>query len=182
MLYRSVSGRISLGQVTRDNLDIGRPDKVGLVFHRHMVANVISGGAGSDHTRRTRRPGVLGWRRHSACSAIPTRVRARVDRRRHAHHPQHRYPPCRCDPRPAGCQSTVRRPFPSKSLARDPRRRQAEDSDRARLTAHVTAHMWFSASVRTARSRCSMSSNSGWPMISGGASWITGSPRSSARQ
>ena len=32
------------------------------------------------------------------------------------------------------------------------------------------------------RSRCSMSSNSAGPMVSGGASWTTGSPRSSARQ
>ena len=44
------------------------------------------------------------------------------------------------------------------------------------------AYRWSSAPVSTERSRCSMSSNSGWPMVSGGASWTTGSPRSSARQ
>lgn len=38
------------------------------------------------------------------------------------------------------------------------------------------------ASVSTDRRMPSISSNSGWPMISGGANWITGSPRSSARQ
>ena len=41
---------------------------------------------------------------------------------------------------------------------------------------------WLGASVSTERSRCSMSSNSAWPIVSGGASWTTGSPRSSARQ
>jgi hypothetical protein len=38
------------------------------------------------------------------------------------------------------------------------------------------------ASVSTLRRICSISSNSAWPQISGGASWMTGSPRSSARQ
>ena len=38
------------------------------------------------------------------------------------------------------------------------------------------------ASVSTPRRICSISSNSAWPQISGGASWMTGSPRSSARQ
>ena len=38
------------------------------------------------------------------------------------------------------------------------------------------------ASVSTERRICSISSNCDWPQISGGASWMTGSPRSSARQ
>ncbi len=46
----------------------------------------------------------------------------------------------------------------------------------------VWGQRWFSASVSTERSRDSMSSNCSGPMISGGASWMTGSPRSSARQ
>jgi hypothetical protein len=33
MLDRPVSGRIFFEQVIRDNLDIGRPDHVGLVFN-----------------------------------------------------------------------------------------------------------------------------------------------------
>ena len=37
MLDRPVSGRIFFEQVIRDNLDIGRPDHVGLVFDRHLV-------------------------------------------------------------------------------------------------------------------------------------------------
>jgi len=37
MLDRSVSGRMFFEQVIRDNLDIGRPDQVGLVFDRHLV-------------------------------------------------------------------------------------------------------------------------------------------------
>ena len=36
MLDRPVSGRIFFEQVIRDNLDIGRPDHVGLVFDRHL--------------------------------------------------------------------------------------------------------------------------------------------------
>ncbi len=42
--------------------------------------------------------------------------------------------------------------------------------------------MRFDASASTPRSFCSISANSAGPMVSGGASWITGSPRSSARQ
>jgi hypothetical protein len=38
------------------------------------------------------------------------------------------------------------------------------------------------ASVSTARRICSISLKCSWPQISGGDSWITGSPRSSARQ
>ena len=38
------------------------------------------------------------------------------------------------------------------------------------------------ASVSTERRICSISSKWAWPQISGGASWTTGSPRSSARQ
>jgi len=37
MLDRPVSGRIFFEQVIRDNLDIGRPDQVGLVFDRHII-------------------------------------------------------------------------------------------------------------------------------------------------
>jgi hypothetical protein len=38
MLDRPVSGRIFFEQVIRDNLDIGRPDQVSLVFNRRIVA------------------------------------------------------------------------------------------------------------------------------------------------
>jgi hypothetical protein len=37
MLDRPVSGRIFFEQVIRDNLDIGRPDQVGLVFNRRLL-------------------------------------------------------------------------------------------------------------------------------------------------
>src|SRR5450759_4062354 len=37
MLDRPVSGRMFFEQVIRDNLGIGRPDQVGLVFDRHLV-------------------------------------------------------------------------------------------------------------------------------------------------
>jgi len=37
MLDRPDSGRIFFEQVIRDNLDIGRPDQVSLVFDRHLV-------------------------------------------------------------------------------------------------------------------------------------------------
>ncbi len=37
MLDRPVSGRIFFEQVIRDNLDLGRPDQVSLVFDRHLV-------------------------------------------------------------------------------------------------------------------------------------------------
>jgi hypothetical protein len=36
MLDKPVSGRIFFEQVIRDNLDIGRPDQIGLVFHRRI--------------------------------------------------------------------------------------------------------------------------------------------------
>jgi hypothetical protein len=38
MLDRPVSGRVFFEQVIRDNLDIGRPDQVGLVFDRRLVS------------------------------------------------------------------------------------------------------------------------------------------------
>jgi hypothetical protein len=44
------------------------------------------------------------------------------------------------------------------------------------------SYRWFRPSVSTERRICSIWPNSGWPIVSGGASWITGSPRSSARQ
>ena len=37
MLDAPVSGRIFFEQVIRDNLDIGRPDHVGLIFHRRII-------------------------------------------------------------------------------------------------------------------------------------------------
>jgi hypothetical protein len=37
MLDRPVSGRIFFEQVLRDNLDIGRPDQIGLVFDRRII-------------------------------------------------------------------------------------------------------------------------------------------------
>ena len=52
----------------------------------------------------------------------------------------------------------------------------------AALPPQRAGHRCASAPCRTERSREVMSSNSGWPMMSGGASWMTGSPRSSARQ
>ena len=37
MLDRPVSGRIFFEQVLHDNLDMGRPDQIGLVFHRRII-------------------------------------------------------------------------------------------------------------------------------------------------
>jgi len=37
MLDRPVSGRIFFEQVIHDNLDIGRPDQIGLVFDRRII-------------------------------------------------------------------------------------------------------------------------------------------------
>ena len=37
MLDRPVSGRVFFEQVIRDNLDIGRPDQVGLIFDRRLM-------------------------------------------------------------------------------------------------------------------------------------------------
>ena len=53
-----------------------------------------------------------------------------------------------------------------------------EAFDQLRERAQIRAQ----ASVRTCGRICSISSNSAWPQISGGATWTTGSPRSSARQ
>ena len=41
---------------------------------------------------------------------------------------------------------------------------------------------WFCASLRTLRKICSISSKWLWSTMIGGDSWMTGSPRSSARQ
>jgi hypothetical protein len=42
MLDRPVSGRIFFEQVLHDNLDIGRPDQISLVFDRRMAEGVHS--------------------------------------------------------------------------------------------------------------------------------------------
>jgi hypothetical protein len=51
MLDRPVSGRVFFEQVIRDNLDIGRPDQVGLVFDRHVVRRGRSATPGRFRTR-----------------------------------------------------------------------------------------------------------------------------------
>ena len=38
MLDRPVSGRVLFEEVLRENLDIGRPDKIGLIFDRKVIA------------------------------------------------------------------------------------------------------------------------------------------------
>jgi hypothetical protein len=51
MLDTPVSGRIFFEQVIRDNLDIGRPDQVGLVFDRALRRKGKRGTPGRFHTR-----------------------------------------------------------------------------------------------------------------------------------
>jgi hypothetical protein len=51
MLDRPVSGRIFFEQVIRDNLDIGRPDQIGLVFNRRVVTKGRSKTPGRFNTR-----------------------------------------------------------------------------------------------------------------------------------
>jgi hypothetical protein len=51
MLDRPVSGRIFFEQVIRDNLDIGRPDHVGLVFDRRLVSRGLHRTPGRFRTR-----------------------------------------------------------------------------------------------------------------------------------
>ncbi len=46
MLDRPVSGRVFFEQVIRDNLDVGRPDQVSLIFDRRLI-----------HGRRRSTPG-----------------------------------------------------------------------------------------------------------------------------
>jgi hypothetical protein len=38
MLDRPVSGRVFFEQVIRNNLDAGRPDRIGLVFDRRIIS------------------------------------------------------------------------------------------------------------------------------------------------
>ena len=51
MLDRPVSGRIFFEQVIRDNLDIGRPDQVSLVFDRRLKRSGPRPTPGRFHTR-----------------------------------------------------------------------------------------------------------------------------------
>jgi len=41
VLDRPASGRIFFDQVIADNLDIGRPDRVGLIFGRRIIRNPV---------------------------------------------------------------------------------------------------------------------------------------------
>ena len=51
MLDRPVSGRVLFEEVLRENLDIGRPDKIGLVFDRRIVRRGPSATPGRFRTR-----------------------------------------------------------------------------------------------------------------------------------
>jgi hypothetical protein len=51
MLDRPVTGRVFFEQVIRDNLDLGRPDQVGLVFNRRVVTKGRSKTPGRFRTR-----------------------------------------------------------------------------------------------------------------------------------
>jgi hypothetical protein len=74
MLDRPVSSRIFLEQMIRDNLDIGRPDKVSLIFARriHTTASGLhpaSSAPGSSPTTSPRPPASSTRRRRSSSSA-----------------------------------------------------------------------------------------------------------------
>ena len=51
MLDRPLSGRILLDEVFRENLDVGRPDQVGLVFDRRIIRKGRSATPGVFRTR-----------------------------------------------------------------------------------------------------------------------------------
>ena len=51
MLDRPVSGRIFFEQVLHDNLDIGRPDQVSLIFDRRIIRKGRSKTPGRFRTR-----------------------------------------------------------------------------------------------------------------------------------
>jgi hypothetical protein len=51
MLDRPTSGRILLDEVFRENLDVGRPDQVGLVFDRRIIRTGRSATPGAFRTR-----------------------------------------------------------------------------------------------------------------------------------
>src|SRR4029453_16518285 len=51
MLDRPVSGRIFFEQVLHDNLDIGRPDQISLIFNRRIIGKGRSATPGRFRTR-----------------------------------------------------------------------------------------------------------------------------------
>jgi hypothetical protein len=55
MLDRPVSGRIFFEQVLRDNLDIGRPDHIGLIFDRRIISKGPRKTPGRFRTRSSQR-------------------------------------------------------------------------------------------------------------------------------
>jgi len=59
MLDRPVSGRVFFEHVIRDNLDIGRPDQVSLVFDRRLMRTGPQATQGRFRTRRSREPGAV---------------------------------------------------------------------------------------------------------------------------
>jgi hypothetical protein len=54
---RPVSGRVFFEQVIRDNLDIGRPDQIALVFGRRLMARKSRPTPHAPHPRHTRASG-----------------------------------------------------------------------------------------------------------------------------
>ena len=77
-----------------------------------------------------------------------------------------------------GIQDRVRRVAIRDGLVRQPLHSGAGRRSGGRQVAHSR----LPASVRTVRRICSISSKCDWSQIRGGESWMTGSPRSSARQ
>ncbi|WP_244949083.1 chromosomal replication initiator protein DnaA [Mycolicibacterium doricum] len=76
MLDRPVSGRIFFEQVLHDNLDIGRPDHVGLIFDRRVIAKgrakTQDGSAPGDH-QRGNPVAARGLQEHQGQAVLQTR-------------------------------------------------------------------------------------------------------------
>ena len=73
-------------------------------------------------------------------------------------------------------------PGPRRRHRPAPPRRRSRTFTLQRCRVQPRLDPWPRPRSSTWRRICSISSNSAWPQISGGATWTTGSPRSSARQ
>jgi hypothetical protein len=111
MLDRPVSGRIFFEQVLHENLDIGRPDRIGLVFNRRIIrkghhptpgrfrTRVITDGVAGEIPAGYPTGGAAGGRRAGAADSMIKPARA------------HRAgPPTGVDPRNATAYSAITRP------------------------------------------------------------------------
>ena len=165
MLDKPVSGRVFFEQVIRDNLDIGRPDQVALIFDRRLMRHGPRATPGRFRTRVITQgvPGRLRILREQR--PRPTRSATETDSRPGVDSPSSR-------PNTAVVQRTPRQASPDtaevgRGVANSVPVGACFPSRMCWLRRSSWRHVWF-GSIRSRSTRCStVTSNSTWNVWTG---------------